>query len=66
MKEKYPTLRLRQYEVYFNAANDRLFERMAHAYRVEILGVPTAFLGPQVFAGYADEMRPEFEAAISR
>jgi cytochrome c biogenesis protein CcdA len=66
MREKYPTLRLRQYEVYFSAANDRLFERMAHAYRVEILGVPTAFLGPQVFAGYADEMRPEFEAAIRR
>jgi cytochrome c biogenesis protein CcdA/glutaredoxin len=66
MKEKYPTLHPRQYEVYFNAANDRLFERMAHAYRVEILGVPTAFLGPQVFAGYADEMRPEFEAAIRR
>jgi thiol-disulfide isomerase/thioredoxin len=43
MKEKYPTLHPRQYEVYFNAANDRLFERMADAYRVEILGYQRRF-----------------------
>jgi cytochrome c biogenesis protein CcdA/thiol-disulfide isomerase/thioredoxin len=64
MQEKYQALRIREYEVYFDAANERLFERMANAYRVDILGVPTAFLGKQVFPGYTDEMRPEMEAAI--
>jgi cytochrome c biogenesis protein CcdA/glutaredoxin len=66
MQEKYPALSVREYEVYFDAANDRLFERMANAYHVEIAGVPTAFLGDQAFAGYADETRPEVEAAIRR
>ncbi len=64
MRGKYPALHVHEYEVYFNAANDRLFERMANAYRVEILGVPTAFLGKQVFPGYADEMQSEVEEAI--
>ncbi|MEJ2625129.1 MAG: hypothetical protein P8Z80_11455 [Pseudolabrys sp.] len=43
MQQKYPALRVRDYEVYFNPDNGRLFERMARAYRFEIQGVPTAF-----------------------
>jgi cytochrome c biogenesis protein CcdA/glutaredoxin len=64
MRDKYPALSVREYEVYFNADNDRLFERMANAYHVEILGVPTAFLGKRTFAGYDEEMQPEIEATI--
>lgn len=64
MQGKYPALKLHRYEVYFDAANSRLFERMATAYRVEIEGVPTAFVGDEVFVGYADEMRQEIENAI--
>ena len=64
MQQKYPALRVRDYEVYFNPDNGRLFERMARAYRFEIQGVPTAFLGNRVFSGYADDMQPEVEAAI--
>ena len=61
---RYPHLRVRAYEVYFNSANARLFERMADAYKFEIEGVPTAFLGDRVFSGYAETMQPEIERQI--
>lgn len=64
MQEKYPSLRVRDYEVYFNPDNDRLFGRMASVYRFEIQGVPTAFIGGHVISGYADDMQPEIEQAI--
>ncbi len=66
MEQKFPALRVRAYEVYFDPGNDRLFQRMASAYGVEIEGVPTTFLGNQTFAGYAEEMQPQIEQAIVR
>ncbi len=66
LKGRFPQLRVHAYEVYFNAANDRLFERIAGAYHVKIEGVPTAFLGDAVFNGYADDMQPEIERQIRR
>ena len=66
MQQKYPALRVHEYEVYFNSRNGRLFVRMANAYGFQIEGVPTAFLGGQVFSGYADDMQPEIEGAIQR
>jgi len=64
MQAKHPELRVHAFEVYFNRDNDLLFERMANAYKVKIDGVPTTFIGKQVFPGYADEMQPRVEAAI--
>jgi cytochrome c biogenesis protein CcdA/glutaredoxin len=64
VKDRYPQLRVRAYEVYFDGGNARLFERMADAYGVEIAGVPTAFLGDRAFSGYAEEMQPDIERQI--
>jgi cytochrome c biogenesis protein CcdA/thiol-disulfide isomerase/thioredoxin len=66
LHERYPQLRVRAYEVYFDGANARLFERMADAYRFEIEGVPTAFLGDRVISGYAEDMQPEIERQIQQ
>lgn len=51
LQKRYPQLRVHPYEIYFDSANARLFERMADAYRFEIEGVPTAFLGDRVKCG---------------
>ena len=64
LKGRFPQLRVRTYEVYFDGANARLFERMADAYKFKIEGVPTAFLGDRVFSGYADDLQPEIERQI--
>jgi cytochrome c biogenesis protein CcdA/thiol-disulfide isomerase/thioredoxin len=64
LKKRFPQLRVRAYEVYFNGANARLFERVADAYKFEIEGVPTAFIGDHVFSGYAEELQPALERQI--
>jgi cytochrome c biogenesis protein CcdA/glutaredoxin len=64
LRQRFPQLRVHAYEVYFNGANARLFERVAEAYKFEIEGVPTAFLGDHVFTGYADDMQPAIERQI--
>jgi cytochrome c biogenesis protein CcdA/thiol-disulfide isomerase/thioredoxin len=66
LKDRYPQLRVHAYEVYFDVANDRLFERIADAYHFKIEGVPTAFLGDSVFGGYAEDMQPDIERAVQQ
>jgi cytochrome c biogenesis protein CcdA len=64
LKARYPQVSVREYEIYFNGANARLFERMADAYKFEIEGVPTTFLGDRVYSGYGEDLKPEIEAKI--
>ena len=64
LKNRFPQLRVHAYEVYFDGANARLFERMADAYKFKIEGVPTAFLGERVFSGYAEDLQPAIERQI--
>jgi cytochrome c biogenesis protein CcdA/glutaredoxin len=65
-QEKQPQLKVREYEVYSSSENARLLERMADAYRTQVKGVPTTFLGGNVIFGFADEMRPQIEQQISQ
>jgi len=64
MEQRHPELRVREYEVYFNGGNARLFERLTNAYRAEIEGVPTVFLGDDVIVGFSAYMEPELERKI--
>ncbi len=64
LKARYPQLSVRDYEVYFNGDNARLFERVADAYKFTIEGVPTTFLGDRVYSGYGEDLKPEIEAQI--
>lgn len=64
IRPAFPELRIHEYEVYFDADNAQLFERMSAAYDREVSGVPTAFLGDQVIVGYAEEIAPQITAMI--
>jgi cytochrome c biogenesis protein CcdA len=64
MEKKHPQLRVREYEVYFDAENARLFQQLADAYGIDIEGVPTAFLGNDVFSGYSVDMETDIERRI--
>jgi cytochrome c biogenesis protein CcdA len=66
LRQRHPELVVRDYEVYSDAENAQLFERMAAAYGFTIEGVPTAFLGNRVFSGYDDDMRREIEQAVAQ
>lgn len=59
-----PQIRLDEREIYFDADNVALFEKLAAAYDTTISGVPTLFVGDRVFVGFAEEMEPEINASI--
>ncbi len=66
MRQEHPQLRVREYEVYFDGDNARLFQQLADAYDVEITGVPTAFLGDGVIVGFSEDMRAGIAQAIEQ
>jgi cytochrome c biogenesis protein CcdA/glutaredoxin len=64
MQRKYPQLAVREYEVYFDAGNARLFERVAAGYGVPIEGVPTVYVGDRAIGGFSEEMTARVEQGI--
>jgi glutaredoxin len=66
MEEKHPQLRVREYEVYFDDNNARLFERVADAYHFQITGVPTIFLGEDAITGFSEDAEAGLEQKIER
>ncbi len=64
LKEKYPTLQLDYYEVWYNDDNLKKMQDMAKQYGFEASGVPTIFIGDKHWVGFNDEIGKEIEAAI--
>jgi thiol-disulfide isomerase/thioredoxin len=55
LAERYPTVVVRDYEVWRDEENQRLFMRMAAKFGFEPTGVPTFFIGERYWVGYAPE-----------
>jgi cytochrome c biogenesis protein CcdA len=66
MQTKHAELRVREYEVYGNHDNARLFEEMAQAYGTDVEGVPTVFLGKVFYAGFGEQIAVDLEQGIGR
>jgi cytochrome c biogenesis protein CcdA/glutaredoxin len=66
MQRKYPRLAVLEYEVYFDAGNARLFERVAAGYGVPIEGVPTVFVGDRAIGGFSEEMAARVEQSVRK
>ena len=62
----YPTLHITEYEVYFNVDNNALFQKLSSAFNTEIHGVPTAFIGDKVIAGFSNSIGETIEQEIER
>lgn len=62
---KYPELVLRDFEVYYNSDNQKLFLLMMQKYGVEQSYVPTIFIGHFYLQGYSEAADPEIEKAIN-
>ena len=52
VQEKYPSLIVKKYEIYFNDENRKLFEDLSEAYGYEIGGVPTTFINNNIIGGF--------------
>jgi len=56
--KKYPTLRVHEYEVYYNGGNVSLLEKAASRLKADVSGVPFLIIGDQYFVGYSDSISP--------
>ncbi|MGB9743453.1 MAG: glutaredoxin domain-containing protein [Minisyncoccales bacterium] len=55
MKQKYPQLEVKEFEVYYSKENQELFQRIAQAYKTSPSGVPTTFIGKEYIIGFGTE-----------
>lgn len=55
MKQKYPQLVVKDFEIYYDAENRALFEKIAKAYNTQSYGVPMTFIGKDFIVGFATE-----------
>lgn len=54
LTEKYPNIILKEYEVYYNEADAKIFTHMIEKYGLPQYAVPTIFIGPYYMQGYAE------------
>jgi glutaredoxin len=64
LKQSYPQVEIRSFEVIKNEENLALLEKMVKARGAESIGVPIFILGNRVFSGYDESVARELEAAI--
>ncbi|MCX2932661.1 hypothetical protein ORI20_20520 [Mycobacterium sp. CVI_P3] len=67
LRERYPGLEVRDFEVRGNSDNQRLLVDMADKFGFTPTGVPVFFLGDQHWVGYSEPSTPrQLEAAVAR
>lgn len=64
IQEKYPSLHISRYEVYFDNDNRKLMQKMADAYNTEIGGVPMTFINGKSITGFSDKLAQTIEQEI--
>jgi len=64
LKEKYPGLEVRLYEVWHNEDNLKMMQQMAEQYGFTATGVPTTFIGDKYWVGFNEQIGAEWEAAV--
>lgn len=66
LKQKYPSLNIKKYEINFNQKNRELFQHISNSYNTKIKGVPTIFIGKKVFVGFNNQITKSIEKEIQR
>jgi hypothetical protein len=64
LKQKYPTLEVKEYEVWYDKQNALLFERIIKAAGGQSVGVPGTVIGGRVFIGFNVQAARAIEDAI--
>jgi thiol-disulfide isomerase/thioredoxin len=64
MQRKYPLMKVRDYEVWFNKENAALLAAMAKAYNIKTTGVPVTFISKKVHIGFSKHSREEIQDSI--
>jgi thiol-disulfide isomerase/thioredoxin len=62
--QKYPRANLIDYEVWYNADNQTIFQQFADTLGFNASGVPVTIIGDKHWIGYLESLNPEIEAAL--
>jgi thiol-disulfide isomerase/thioredoxin len=63
---QYPSVKLYEFEIYYNEDNQKLFSDMGAVYGIEPRYVPTILIGDMVWEGYTDEFSQEITSFVER
>ena len=64
IKNKYPNLKIKKYEVWYNEENAQLLQKVEKTFKLERSGVPTTIIGNTVTQGYGNTTGRTIENAI--
>ncbi|TSC94526.1 MAG: hypothetical protein Athens101410_775, partial [Parcubacteria group bacterium Athens1014_10] len=66
LKEKYPEIEIKDFEISASAENVELFKKISKTYNENVIGVPATFIGDKAIIGYLNDETSgkEIEAAI--
>ena len=68
LEEKYPELEVKQFEVYYDQANQELFEKISRVFNTISSGVPMTFIDGKAFIGFTEGdmlvYHPDYRAYI--
>ncbi len=64
LREKYPTLEIKEYEVWYDRGNAALLARILKAAGARSAGVPTTVIGKKVFIGFTEQTAQGIEYAV--
>lgn len=64
LREKYKTIKIIDYEVWYNKQNAEKLERYSSAYGIKTAGVPVTFIGENSFIGFSEHTKKEIEEAL--
>ncbi|HHE67605.1 MAG TPA: hypothetical protein ENL33_00890 [Candidatus Parcubacteria bacterium] len=68
LKQKYPQIEIKSFEVFQNGEYQKLFEEMAKAYETKPIGVPMTFVGKDYILGFDSDQTTgkEIEALVQK
>ena len=64
-KKKYPTLEVKEFEVWYDKKNAAFFSQVIRAAHVQHAGVPTTVIGKKLFIGYNEQTEKAIEKAVA-
>jgi thiol-disulfide isomerase/thioredoxin len=65
LKERYPGMEVKDYEVWYDRANKAFFERIMHSVRAQAAAVPATVVGKKLFIGFTEQTATAIENAIA-
>jgi len=66
MKKKYPTMIVKDYEVWYNKQNAATLSAMLKGNGMQVTGVPITFVGGKSFVGFTEQSKQAIEAVLGR